>query len=184
MGGLFAPVDQYNVADFDRVLRINVTGVFIVLKHVTKVMIEQESGVVVNTASCAGLGAPTCMPAYGSSKAAVCHLTKIAANDLAPKGVRVNSVSPAYIGPEDGFMWKRQVSMQADSNPTGAPEFHFSNDPEKVKEQMLSSIPMRRLGTPVEVIQAVLFLLSDESSYITGTDLNISGGNVLGGCRG
>lgn len=182
--GLFAPVDRYSVDDFDKVMRINVTGVFVLLKHVSKVMIEQERGAIVNTASCAGLGTPSCMPAYASSKAAVCHLTKIAANDLAPKGVRVNSVSPAFIGPEDGFMWKRQVQMQADANPTGAPEFFYSNDPKRVAEQMLSSVPLRRLGTPVEVIQAVLFLLSDESSYITGTDMNISGGNVMGGSRG
>lgn len=182
--GLFAPVDEYCFEDFEKVMRINVTGVFAVLKHVSKVMAEQKRGAIVNTASCAGLGAPTCMPAYGSSKAAVCHLTKIASEDLAPSGVRVNSVSPAYIGPEDGFMWRRQVELQAQANPTGAPEFYFSNDQSRVQEQMLRSIPLRRLGKPEEVIQAVLFLLSEEASYITGTDLNISGGNVLGGARG
>merc|ERR1719444_338826 len=108
------------------------------------------------------------MPAYGSSKAAVLHLTKISAVDLAPSGVRVNSVSPAFIGPEDGFMWKRQVELQAQANPTGAPEFYYSDKPDKVAEQMIESVPKRRLGTPEEVINAVLFLLSSESSYITG----------------
>jgi NAD(P)-dependent dehydrogenase (short-subunit alcohol dehydrogenase family) len=182
--GLFAPMDMYSVEDFDKVMKINVTDVFSVLKHASAIMIQQKRGSIVNTASCAGLGCPTCMPAYASSKAAVAHLTKIAATDLAPSGIRVNSVSPAFIGPEDGFMWKRQVELQAQANPTGAPEFHFSNDPEVVVKQMISSIPLRRLGTPEEVMQGVLFLLSDEASYITGTDLNISGGNMMGGSRG
>lgn len=182
--GLFAPVDGYPFEDFERVLKVNVSGVFLVLKHVSKVMVKQKAGSIVNSASCAGLGCPTSMPAYGSSKAAVCHLTKLAAVDLAPSGVRVNSVSPAYIGPDDGYMWQRQVRLQAQSNPAGAPEFYFSNDPATVARHMVDSVPLRRLGTPEEVIHAVLFLLGDESSYITGTDLNVSGGNVLGGSRG
>jgi len=182
--GLFAPVDDYSAEDFDKVLKINVTGVFSMLKYVSKVMIQQKGGSIVNTASCAGLGCPTAMPAYGTSKAAVMHLTKISALDLAPSNVRVNSVSPAFIGPEDGFMWRRQVELQAKANPTDAPERYYSNDPDTVAKQMLESVPLRRLGTPEEVIQTVMFLLSEESSYITGTDINISGGNVLGGARG
>eukprot|EP00429_Kryptoperidinium_foliaceum_P059411 CAMPEP_0176086670 /NCGR_PEP_ID=MMETSP0120_2-20121206/43386_1 /TAXON_ID=160619 /ORGANISM="Kryptoperidinium foliaceum, Strain CCMP 1326" /LENGTH=310 /DNA_ID=CAMNT_0017420505 /DNA_START=48 /DNA_END=978 /DNA_ORIENTATION=+ len=177
--GLFAPVDMYAVDDFEKVLKINTTGVFSVLKHVSKVMVEQKAGAIVNTGSCAGLGCPTMMPAYASSKAAVVHLTKIAALDLAPSSVRVNSVSPAYIGPEDGYMWKRQVEMQAKANPTGAKEAYFSDDPEQVAQQMVASVPLRRLGTVEEVAQTVMFLLSDESSYITGVDINVSGGNVL-----
>lgn len=182
--GTFAPVDRYSFEDFDKVMKINVNGIFAVLKHVSQVMVEQKRGAIVNTASCAGLGCPTAMPAYGSSKAAVTHLTKIAALDLAPSGVRVNSVSPAFIGPEDGFMWRRQVDLQAKANPSGAPEFYYSNEPGLVARQMVDSVPMRRLGTPEEVVQTVLFLLSDESSYITGVDINISGGNVMGGARG
>merc|ERR1711933_429176 len=80
--------------------------------------------------------------------------------------------------------WKRQVELQAKANPTGAPEFYYSDKPEKVAEQMIESVPMRRLGTPEEVVNTVLFLLSSESSYITGTDINVSGVNVLGGSRG
>ncbi|CAJ1382545.1 unnamed protein product [Effrenium voratum] len=182
--GLFAPVDDYSVEDFEKVLKINVTGVFSMLKYVSKVMIDQKGGSIVNTASCAGLGCPTAMPAYGTSKAAVLHLTKISALDLAPSNVRVNSVSPAFIGPEDGFMWRRQVELQAQANPTHAPERYYSNNPDEVSKQMLESVPLRRLGTPEEVVQAVMFLLSEDSSYITGTDINISGGNVLGGSRG
>jgi len=182
--GLFQSVDQYSVEDFERVLKINVSGVFAMLKYVSQVMVQQKSGSIVNTASCAGLGCPTMMPAYGTSKAAVMHLTKISAVDLAPSNIRVNSVSPAFIGPEEGFMWRRQVELQAQANPTNAPEHYFSDDPDKVAEQMLNSVPLRRLGTVEEVIQTVMFLLSDEASYITGIDINVSGGNVLGGSRG
>jgi len=182
--GLFQSVDQYSVEDFERVLKINVSGVFAMLKYVSQVMVQQKSGSIVNTASCAGLGCPTMMPAYGTSKAAVMHLTKISAVDLAPSNIRVNSVSPAFIGPEEGFMWRRQVELQAQANPTNAPEWYFSDDPDKVAEQMLNSIPLRRLGKVEEVIKTVMFLLSDEASYITGIDINVSGGNVLGGSRG
>jgi len=124
------------------------------------------------------------MCAYGSSKAAVNHLSKISALDLAPHEIRVNSISPAFIGPEDGYMWNRQVDLQAKGNPTNFPEYYYSNDAKTVAKQMIGSVPLRRAGDVEEVINSVLFLLSDESSYITGVDLNISGGNVLGGSRG
>mmetsp|Transcript_47222 Transcript_47222/g.75840 ORF Transcript_47222/g.75840 Transcript_47222/m.75840 type:complete len:302 (-) Transcript_47222:275-1180(-) len=183
--GAFEPVDKYPVDDFKRVFDINVVGLFSVLKYASAAMIEgKTAGSIVNTASCAGLGCPTLMCAYGSSKAAVNHLSKIAAVDLAPHKIRVNSISPAYIGPEDGMMWRRQVQLQADGNPTGHPEFYFSNDIDVVEKQMLGSVLMRRAGDVEEVINAALFLLSDEASYMTGVDLNISGGNVIGGTRG
>jgi NAD(P)-dependent dehydrogenase (short-subunit alcohol dehydrogenase family) len=183
--GAFEPIDQYPMEDFQNVYKINVFGLFATLKYTSQVMIEKgTAGSIVNTASCAGLGVPTLMGAYGSSKAAVIHLSKISALDLAPHGIRVNSISPAYIGPEDGFMWKRQVDLQAKGNVTNHPEYYFSNDAETVEKQMIGSIPHRRAGTVEEVINAALFLLGDESSYMTGIDLNISGGNVLGGGRG
>lgn len=183
--GLFEPVDRYPTEDFKRVLDINVTGVFNLLKHTSKAMIAaKKGGSICNTASCAGLGCPPSMVAYGTSKAAVCHMTKISALDLAPHNIRVNSISPAFIGPEDGFMWKRQVDLQAQTNPTDAPEYYYPNDPDAVAKAMVGSVPLRRVGTVEEVINAVMFLLSDHSSYITGTDINISGGNVIGGGRG
>uniref|UniRef100_A0A6U3CUV6 Oxidoreductase n=1 Tax=Lotharella globosa TaxID=91324 RepID=A0A6U3CUV6_9EUKA len=183
--GAFAPVDQYPTDDFEMVMKINVVGLFSTLKYTAQAMIEQgNGGAIVNTASCAGLGCPTLMAAYGSSKAAVIHLSKISAIDLAPHNIRVNSISPAYIGPEDGYMWLRQVQLQAENNPTNASEYYFSNDNDTVAKQMIGSVPLRRAGKVEEVINAALFLLSEESSYMTGVDLDISGGNVIGGARG
>lgn len=182
--GLFEPTDNYPSEDFRKVMDINVVGVFHMLKHCSQVMVSQKSGSICNTASCAGLGCPPSMVAYGASKAAVNHMSKIAALDLAPHNVRVNSIFPAFIGPQDGFMWKRQVALQAKSNPTGSPGYYYPDDEESVAKAMVGSVPLRRVGTVEEVINSVLFLLSDQSSYITGVDINISGGNVMGGSRG
>ena len=125
---------------------------------------------MVNTASMAKGGAPN-MAAYSASKAAVVALTKTAAKDLAPDSIRVNSVSPAFIGP--GLMWDRQVQLQADT-----PSQYFADDPDEVAAQMIGSVPLRRYGSLDEVAAAVLFLLSDDASYITAFDIEISGGAV------
>ena len=169
--GGFSNIVDYEVGDFRRVLDVNVTGVFIVLKCFARTLISAGlSGAVVNSASMARGGAPN-MAAYSASKAAVIALTKTAAKDLAGQSIRVNSISPAFIGP--GAMWDRQVELQA-----GTPSQYFSSDPAEVAEQMIGSVPLRRYGTLDEVAAAALFLLSDESSYITGVDLEVAGGAV------
>ena len=142
------------------------------LKTISNIMSKQEprGGSIVNTASMAGIAAPPNMIAYSASKAAVKHMTVIAAKDLAPFDIRVNSISPAYIGP--GFMWTRQVELQAKAG-----SVYFSEDPEQVASQMVDSVPMRRYGSINEVIGPVLFLLSDDSSYLTGIDIKITGGD-------
>ncbi len=167
--GDFANIIDQRSADVRRVLDINVVGVFNVLTAFSRILIEAgRPGVVVNTASMAHGGPPN-MAAYGASKAAVVALTKTAAKDLAPMNIRVNSVSPAFIGP--GAMWDRQVQLQAET-----PSQYFADTETEVADQMIGSVPMRRYGSLQEVAQAVLFLLSDQSSYITGFDLHVSGG--------
>lgn len=167
--GRFANTADYDVADFRRVLEINVTGVFIVLRHFVRTLAPTgRPGAVVNTASMAKGGAPN-MAAYSASKAAVVALTKTAAKDLADRDIRVNSVSPAFIGP--GAMWDRQVELQAET-----PSRYYADDPDEVADQMIGSVPLGRYGSLDEVAAAVQFLLSDESSYITGVDLEVSGG--------
>lgn len=167
--GAFDNVVDYAVDDFRRVLDVNVTGVFLVLRCFARALAAAgKPGAIVNTASMAHAGAPN-MAGYSASKAAVIALTRTAAKDLAPESIRVNSVSPAFIGP--GAMWDRQVELQART-----PSPYFPDDPADVAAQMLGSVPLRRYGTLDEVAAAVLFLLSDEASYITGFDLEVSGG--------
>lgn len=169
--GEFASVQDYHVNDMRAVLEVNVVGVFNMLTSFARQVIA--AGVpasVVNTASMAQTGAPN-MVAYSASKAAVVALTRSAALDLAAHNIRVNSISPAFIGP--GRMWDRQVELQAE-----APSNHFANEPALVAEQMISSVPMQRYGTLDEVAAGAVFLLSDQASYVTGFDLHISGGLI------
>ena len=150
-----------------------VVGTFNVLQAVARAMAKQggEGYSIVQTGSVAGLrGTPT-MVAYCASKAAVHGLTMTAAKDLAPSGIRVNTVMPALIGPEDGFMWARQNIMQAKS---GSP--YFARDPVAVGNAKLSGVPLKRLGTVEEVVSTVAFLLSDDAAYITGTSVVVAGG--------
>jgi 2-dehydro-3-deoxy-L-rhamnonate dehydrogenase (NAD+) len=128
-------------------------------------------GAVVNIASMAGVSGAPNMPAYSASKAAVIGLTKSAAKDLAPKGIRVNAVSPAFIGP--GRMWETQVERQA-----AAGSQYYPNDPDAVAEQMIGTVPLRRYGSVHEVATVVAFLLSDDASYVTGVNVEVSGGSV------
>lgn len=167
--GHFAPVIDYELEDFQKVLDVNVAGVFTVLQAFCRsLVVRGRHGAVVNTASMAHTGAPN-MVAYSASKAAVIALTKTAAKDLAAHSIRVNSISPAFIGP--GQMWDRQVQLQAD-----VPSQYFDDDPEIVAKQMIGSVPMRRYGTLDEVASVVCFLLSDDASYITAFDIEVSGG--------
>ncbi|CAE8738289.1 unnamed protein product, partial [Polarella glacialis] len=167
--GAVKPIDEYPIADFQRVQDINVVGAFRVLHFVSRSMRKTGGGVVVNTASVAALRGTPAMPAYVASKAALLAMTMSAAKDLAPHGIRVNAISPALIGP--GFMWDRQNELHAAS---GSP--YFSRDPEEVGKNKIAGVPLKRVGTKDEVINCVLFLLSEESSYCTGTNLVVDGG--------
>lgn len=168
--GPFERIDRYPLAEARRIIEVNVIGALNVLSVVAAAMADAGAGgAIVSSASMAGVtGAPN-MAAYSASKAAVIGLTKSAAKDLAPAGIRVNSVSPAFIGP--GRMWDAQVAAQA-----AAPSPYFSDDPAEVADEMTSMVPLRRYGTTSEVAQVVAFLLSDESSYLTGIDIEVAGG--------
>jgi len=181
--GQIKPTLEYDPIDFSLVMNVNVTGMFIVLQTIAKQMVKQEKGTttttssssysIVNTSSVAGLRCTPAMVAYASSKAAVLAMTVSTSKDLAPHNIRVNAVSPALIGP--GFMWDRQNELHSKS---GSP--YFASDPEKVAQNKVNSVPMKRLGTVQEVIQSVSFLLSDQSSYTTGTNLVVDGGMSSG----
>ena len=170
--GSFAPVARSDLADVRRVLEVNVVGTITVLEEVAGAMIRASvGGAVVNTASMAGVSGAPNMPAYSASKAAVIGLTKSAAKDLAPAGIRVNSISPAFIGP--GVMWDAQVAAQA-----AAGSQYYDRSPEVVARQMIDMVPMRRYGSSAEVASVVAFLLSADASYVTGQNIEITGGST------
>jgi 2-dehydro-3-deoxy-L-rhamnonate dehydrogenase (NAD+) len=168
--GDIAPLPDYSAEDFATVLRVNVTGIFHVLREAARCLrAAGRGGVIVNSASMAGVEGAANMPAYSASKGAVMSLTRAASKDLAPLGIRVNAISPAFIGP--GRMWDRQTSLQAQ-----AASQYYSTDPAQVAREMVAAVPLRRLGSLDEVANTVTWLLSDESSYLTGQNLVVSGG--------
>jgi NAD(P)-dependent dehydrogenase (short-subunit alcohol dehydrogenase family) len=161
--GKVAPVVEYEDADFDAIMAVNVKGVFLGLKHVLPVMIRQGSGAVVNTGSTAGLVGTARMPIYVASKHAVLGLTKSVAAEVGPQGIRVNAVCP---GPIDTRMI-RDLERQI------AP-----NRPESVEEAYVAGIPLRRYGQAEEVANVVLFLCSGLAGNITGAQYVIDGGRT------
>lgn len=170
--GAFTPTHRYPLDDAARVIGVNVIGALNVLTCSAEAMVDGGvDGAIVNMASMAGVtGAPN-MVAYSASKAAIIGMTKSAAKDLAPHGIRVNAVSPAFIGP--GAMWDRQVELQA-----AAGSQYFPPDPVRVAEMMIGSVPLRRYGSMDEVTDVVLWLLSGSSSYVTGVNIEVSGGSA------
>ncbi len=167
--GAFSQIHTYPVEDFHNVITVNLLGAFHVLRAVSAIMVEQKGGVIVNTASMAGVGGPVNMGAYGASKFALVGLTQTAAKDLAPYNIRVNAISPGYMGP--GFMWDRQVDLQAAANSQ-----YYDKDRNVVAKQMVGEVPMRRYGSIDEIPGTVSYLMSEDSSFITGENIKISGG--------
>ena len=143
-------------ADFDRVINVNLKGSFNCLKHVSRVMMKQRHGSIINMSSVVGLSGNVGQANYSASKAGVVGLTKTAAKELAGRGIRVNAVAPGYI----------DTAMTA----------VLAQD---VKDKILSHIPLGSLGTPQDVAQLVAFLASDSSRYITGQVISVDGGMAM-----
>jgi NAD(P)-dependent dehydrogenase (short-subunit alcohol dehydrogenase family) len=163
--GDITPIPKYSLETFRRVLDVNVVGVFLGLKHVLPVMLKQNTGSIINTASIAGLIGSPDIAVYSASKHAVIGLTKSAALECAATGVRVNCVCP-------GLIDSRMLSAIIDGrNPGNAP---VPND--KIAER----IPARRLGQASEVASIVAFLASDEASYVSGSAYSVDGGRTAG----
>ncbi len=164
--GAIAPTAEYDEDMFDRVMAVNVKGVFLGLRHVLPVMIRQGRGAIVNTASIAGLVGSPNMPAYVASKHAVIGLTKAASGEVGRAGVRVNAICP---GPIDTRMIHAVESML---NP---------DDPASVGARYQQSIPIGRYGTAEEVANLVMFLCSDLAGNITGAQYVVDGGRTATG---
>ena len=164
--GKWAHTAEYDEDMFDAVIDINVKGVFLGLRHVLPVMLQQKRGAIVNTASVAGLVATPGMPAYVASKHAVIGLTKTAAGEVARQGIRVNAVCP---GPVDTRMIHSLEKMISPDNP------------EEVSRRYQAAIPAGRYTTPDEIANVVLFLCSDLASNITGAQYVVDGGRTAVG---
>lgn len=172
MQGPFVPTPTYPVDDLRTVLGVNVVGTFMVIRACAAALVgARRPGAMVALASMAGVSGAPNMVAYSASKAAVLGLVRAAAKDLAPHRIRINAVSPGFIGP--GAMWERQVRLQAEARSQ-----YFADTPDEVAAQMIGQVPLRRYGTVEEVAAVVAFLLSDDASYVTGTNTEISGASA------
>jgi NAD(P)-dependent dehydrogenase (short-subunit alcohol dehydrogenase family) len=157
--GLLRSVVESTMEEYDFVMDPNVRGVFLCMKYGIPPMLEQSGGSVINIASVASFVGFRRDAAYCASKGAVLMLTRQAALDYAPHGVRVNAICP-------GFIDTPMLRVYCDGQP----------DPDAAWEEVLAQHPMGRLGTPDDVAGAALYLASDESAWVTGAAIPVDGG--------
>jgi 3-oxoacyl-[acyl-carrier protein] reductase len=142
--------------DWDAVMDTNLKGIFNTTKSVSKVMMKQRTGKIINMTSVVGLMGNAGQANYAAAKAGVIGFTKSMAKELASRSITVNAIAPGYITTD-----------------------MTSGLPEQVKTDLAEKIPLSRLGTPEDIAAAVLFLASDAANYITGQTLNVDGGMVM-----
>ncbi len=157
VGGEFNPTHLYTDETYDQVIAVNQNGVFYCMKEALSILHQQEQGgAIVNISSVAGIGGAPRMSAYAASKHAVIGLTKTAAQEYGKYNIRVNAVCPTVIE-------------------TPMTEGLLHGDP-KLVEGTKYMIPMRRFGQPEEVARTIIWLCSDESSFVNGQELRVDGG--------
>ncbi|MGF9976060.1 3-oxoacyl-[acyl-carrier-protein] reductase [Viridibacillus arvi] len=142
--------------DWDDVMNTNLKGVFLCTKAVSRQMMKQRAGRIINVASIVGVSGNAGQANYVAAKAGVIGLTKTTAKELAARNIYVNAVAPGFIATE-----------MTDELPA------------EIKDQMLGQIPLAKLGDPKDVAKVVLFLASDDASYITGQTIHVDGGMVM-----
>ena len=154
-GHMPTPLADVKLDDFEHVVRVNLTGVFLSMKYEIPAMLRSQGGVIVNMSSTAGLSGVKGIAGYTASKHGIIGLTKTAALDYAQQNIRVNAVAP---GPIFTDRLKRL----------------------KNRDQVTMAVPMRRLGEPEEVAYTVAWLCSDQASFMTGAVIPIDGGRMAG----
>jgi len=149
-------VSKMTEQQWDRVIDINLKGVFNCIQSVVEIMMNQGSGVIINTSSIVGLNGNVGQVNYAATKAGLIGMTKTLAKELGKKGIRVNAVAPGFI-----------------ATPMTAAV------PEKILEMMKEKTPLRRLGEPGDIANAYLYLASDEANFVNGAVLCVDGGLVI-----
>ncbi|WP_249869817.1 3-oxoacyl-[acyl-carrier-protein] reductase [Oceanobacillus saliphilus] len=147
---------RMKVEEFDQVINTNLKGVFVCTKAVTRQMMKQKSGRIINVASIVGVSGNPGQANYVAAKAGVIGLTKTTAKELASRNILVNAVAPGFISTD---MTDELTDEQ--------------------KEGMIGLIPLAKLGTPEDVAKVVRFLATDDANYITGQTIHIDGGMVM-----
>ncbi|KAA9025909.1 3-oxoacyl-[acyl-carrier-protein] reductase [Niallia endozanthoxylica] len=143
-------------SEWDDVMNINLKGVFLCTKAVTRQMMKQKSGRIINISSIVGAMGNAGQANYVAAKAGVIGLTKTTAKELAPRGITVNAIAPGFITTE----MTDKLS-------------------EEIQQEMLKAIPLAQFGEPKDIANAVIFLASDDSRYITGQTIHVNGGMVM-----
>ncbi|HEU4948608.1 MAG TPA: SDR family oxidoreductase [Kribbella sp.] len=156
--GVQAPTAECTEENWDRVLTVNLKGTWLCMKYEIPLMLKQHKGAIVNTASVAGLVGFPNIAAYNASKGGVIQLTKTAALEYAKDGIRVNAVCPGVI---------RTPMVE-----------RFLGDSAEAEAQFVAMEPIGRMGTPEEIAEAVVWLCSDASSFVTGDAMPVDGGLV------
>jgi 3-oxoacyl-[acyl-carrier protein] reductase len=149
-------LSKLSIEDFQKVIDVNLTGVFHCTQAVLPTMVEQGKGKIINTSSVSGVYGNVGQTNYAATKAGVVGMTKTWAKELGRKGINVNAVAPGFI--ETGMTAKV---------------------PEKILDQMKAMVPLGRLGVPEDIANAYLFLASEESNYVNGTVLHVDGGIMM-----
>ena len=160
-------IDEFDLAAWEQLLKVDLTGLFLMSREVARAMKAQQSGRIINIASVLGLVPARLQSSYIAAKAGVVNLTKSMAIELAPQGVLVNAVAPGSTQTEGWEKWIKDAGSEAQG----------------LHARLMSHIPLGRPGTTQEMANAVLFLAAPESSYVTGHVLVVDGGWTAGFSR-
>ena len=165
IGQAYVMVEEFTTEDFQKVMMSNLGSCFLLLKHVVPVMKQNGGGSIINNGSTAGVTTDGAGPIYCSSKAALIHMTKVWATELAQFGIRVNCVSPgAIVTP---IFWGGYQTQSAEEN-------EFRN--QRLTNHFAKLLPLNRAGMPEDIAYGALYMASDESGHTTGHNLMVDGG--------